>query len=143
MENKTLGQIAYEAYCATTDWKSAVTGAPLPQYKDQRESVIAAWESAGEAVAAQAKQNERSVEIVFKDAVTEKPEGLYRGAFSNALAFESVPDCAVYDQQTGLTAMDSTTLVHFAATVAYKTAANLANGFTMDEDNNPLTGDCN
>lgn len=143
MENKTLGQIAYEAYCATTDWKSAVTGAPLPQYKDQRESVIAAWEAAGKAVSESSGSGERCVETVFKNAVTDKPEGLYRGAFSNALAFESVPDSAVYDQQTGLTAMDSTTLVHFAATVAYKTAANLANGFTMDEDNNPLTGDCN
>lgn len=24
--NKTIGQVAYEAYAATTDWKSAISG---------------------------------------------------------------------------------------------------------------------
>lgn len=139
MDKKSLGQIAYEAYCATTDWKSAVTGAPLPQYNEQREAVIAAWEAAGTAVAAHVLvSSEEAIDNVLKNAATNKPEGLYRGAFSNALVFESVPEDAVYDQQTGLTIMDSSTLVHFGAIIAYKTAHNLSNGFTMDEDNNPL-----
>lgn len=57
MSQKTLGQIAYEAYCASTDWKSAVSGAPLPQYVEQRPAVIAAWEAAGTAVGAHVMLN--------------------------------------------------------------------------------------
>ncbi len=48
--NKSLGQIAYEAYCATTEWKSAISGAPLPPWEMQKEPVMAAWEAAAEAV---------------------------------------------------------------------------------------------
>lgn len=47
---KTLGQIAYEAYAATTDWKSAITGSALPAWRDQHEKIRAAWEAAGDAV---------------------------------------------------------------------------------------------
>ena len=129
MENKTLGQIAYEAYCATTDWKSAISGAPLPQYNVQNPKVIEAWEAAGNAV----------VDSVVNNAATDKAEGLYQGAFSNALALESVPEDAFYHEPSGMTIMDSTTLVRFAAVVAYKTATNLNNGLTMDQHNNPLT----
>lgn len=57
MKDKTLGQIAYEAYCTTTDWKSAVSGAPLPQYHEQRKEVIGAWEAAGTAVGAHVMLN--------------------------------------------------------------------------------------
>lgn len=48
---KSLGQVAYEAYCASTDWKSAITGAPLPQFGVQAPAVQAAWEAAAAAVA--------------------------------------------------------------------------------------------
>jgi hypothetical protein len=44
---KPLGQIAYEAYCESTGWKSAITGAPLPQWDGQNETIKKAWEAAG------------------------------------------------------------------------------------------------
>lgn len=47
----SLGQVAYEAYCNHTGWKSAISGAPLPQWKDVKPDIKAAWESAGQAVA--------------------------------------------------------------------------------------------
>ena len=45
-----FGRIAYEAYCETTEWKSAVTGAPLPQFDDQKEPIQLAWINAARAV---------------------------------------------------------------------------------------------
>lgn len=50
--SKTPGQIAYEAYAATTDWKSAVSGAPLPQWGAQAERIQLAWEAAARAARA-------------------------------------------------------------------------------------------
>lgn len=46
--NKTLGQIGYEAYCSATNWKSPVSGAPLPQWADVKPEIRLAWETAGE-----------------------------------------------------------------------------------------------
>jgi len=46
---KTLGQIAYEAYCNHTGWKSLVSGAPLPVWKDLDKTIKIAWEVAGKA----------------------------------------------------------------------------------------------
>lgn len=43
---KTPGQLAYEAYCETTEWKSAVTGAPLPQWDQVKPEIVKAWENA-------------------------------------------------------------------------------------------------
>lgn len=43
------GQIAYEAYCARTGWKSAVSGAPLPQWDQQAQIIREAWECAAAA----------------------------------------------------------------------------------------------
>lgn len=51
---KTPGEIAYEAYCRARDYKS-INGDPLPHYQQQREEIRAAWECAGEAVAAAVK----------------------------------------------------------------------------------------
>lgn len=48
----SLGNIAYNAYCESTNWKSVYTGADLPQYDQQRPEVIQAWESSALAVAA-------------------------------------------------------------------------------------------
>lgn len=44
------GQVAYEAYCGTTGWKSLVSGADLPQWEALKPEIRAAWEAAAEAV---------------------------------------------------------------------------------------------
>lgn len=41
------GQIAYEAYCGHTNWKSLVSGADLPQWAEVKPEIKAAWEAAG------------------------------------------------------------------------------------------------
>jgi hypothetical protein len=38
-----LAQYLYEAYCCHTEWKSAVTGAPLPQWQNISPAVRDAW----------------------------------------------------------------------------------------------------
>jgi hypothetical protein len=45
---KTRGQIAYEAYCAATDWKSLVNGKALPQWVEVKDNIKAAWEKSAE-----------------------------------------------------------------------------------------------
>lgn len=45
-----LGKIAYEAYCETTGWKSAVTGADLPPFEKTPEAVQKGWIAAAKAV---------------------------------------------------------------------------------------------
>lgn len=50
-EEKGYGQIAYETYCGTRDWKS-VSGQPLPQWDKQSKELCQAWE-AGAAAAIQ------------------------------------------------------------------------------------------
>lgn len=47
--NKTLGKIAYEAYCKSREWKS-VRGEPLPQFEAQSSELQLAWCQAAEAV---------------------------------------------------------------------------------------------
>lgn len=49
-EEYKLGRLAYEAYCATTDWKSAVTGADLPPFGKTPETVQRGWIAAAQAV---------------------------------------------------------------------------------------------
>lgn len=51
---KSLGQIAYDAYCKSRNWK-AFNGDPLPKWKDmkkdpKRADLIPSWEAAGKAV---------------------------------------------------------------------------------------------
>lgn len=41
--NKMPGQLAYEAYCGYTGWKSLVSGAPLPQWEAVRYEIKNAW----------------------------------------------------------------------------------------------------
>lgn len=53
------GKIAYEAYCKQSDYKSLITGKPLPPYEAQAPAIILAWEAAGKAVA-EAIQNATS-----------------------------------------------------------------------------------
>lgn len=51
-DQKTSGQIAYEAYCADTDWKSLVSGAQLPSWSVLNVRIQQAWEAAARAVQA-------------------------------------------------------------------------------------------
>lgn len=46
----SLGQVAYEAYCESVDWKS-VAGVDLPSWDNQTVRLRAAWDAAGQAVA--------------------------------------------------------------------------------------------
>lgn len=68
-ETENLGKIAYEAYCATTGWKSAITGADLPPFETTPETVQRGWDAAAKAVVAQfGDVVERYVALVLKDA---------------------------------------------------------------------------
>ena len=49
-EPVTSGEIAYNAYCNTTGWKSLVSGAQLPEFYLLKEEIQAAWQSAAQAV---------------------------------------------------------------------------------------------
>jgi hypothetical protein len=49
-EENYLGRTAYEAYCETTGWKSAVTGAELPKFYAAPEAVQKGWIAAAQAV---------------------------------------------------------------------------------------------
>jgi len=49
MTNEQLGEIAYNAYCEARGWKS-VHGEPLPHWKQQDETLRAAWTKAADAV---------------------------------------------------------------------------------------------
>lgn len=49
-EESYLGRLAYEAYCGTTGWKSAVTGANLPAFYKTPEAVQAGWIAASQVV---------------------------------------------------------------------------------------------
>ena len=50
MKADTLGQTAYEAYCAAREWKS-FTGEPLPQWDAVNPDIRTAWIAAARAVA--------------------------------------------------------------------------------------------
>lgn len=45
-----LARIAYEAYCETVNWKSAVTGQDLPPFDMTPDAVQAGWAAAAYAV---------------------------------------------------------------------------------------------
>lgn len=49
-EESYLGRIAYEAYCETTNWKSAIPGADLPQFYHTPLIVQTGWIAAAQAV---------------------------------------------------------------------------------------------
>lgn len=46
-----LGQVAYEAYCEKTGWRSRFSGDALPEWKDQDPEIRECWEAAANAVA--------------------------------------------------------------------------------------------
>lgn len=48
-DKKHFGQIAYEGYCQHTDWKSLVSGAPLPPWDNLPDAIKAAWQTAANA----------------------------------------------------------------------------------------------
>lgn len=47
---KSLGQVAYEAYCEQSNWKSLASGADLPPFADTKPEIQQAWEAAAQAV---------------------------------------------------------------------------------------------
>lgn len=48
--NRDLGQIAYEAYCENTGWRSLITGDRLPSWNQQDAALQSAWNVAALAV---------------------------------------------------------------------------------------------
>lgn len=48
---KSIGQIAYEAYCDRADGVSLVSGEQLPHWDDLSPVIAEAWEAAASAVA--------------------------------------------------------------------------------------------
>ncbi len=50
---KSDGQIAYEAYCEHTGWKSLVSGSDLPVWAVLNSNIKTAWEVAAAAVRAE------------------------------------------------------------------------------------------
>jgi hypothetical protein len=48
--DKSLGEIAYNAYATDTGWKSLVSGAQLPVWQLLSEAIREAWEAAAHAV---------------------------------------------------------------------------------------------
>lgn len=82
--NKLLnGQLAYEAYCAHTDWKSLISGAPLPQWDDVKPEIKAAWKTVTQALMnecitnqelfAERSTHQQMVEAFMKGAKQEVP----------------------------------------------------------------------
>lgn len=67
---ESLGEVAYNAYCASTDWKSAYSGAPLPPFDQQKPEVILAWEAAGSAALNHVVRAAPEVEAAKIGAVT-------------------------------------------------------------------------
>jgi hypothetical protein len=49
-----MAKIAYEAYCETTGWKSAISGADLPPFEKTPQAVQTGWIAAAKAVLDQA-----------------------------------------------------------------------------------------
>ena len=49
-----IAKIAYEAYCETTEWKSAISGTILPPFENTPKLVQTPWIAAAEAVLDQA-----------------------------------------------------------------------------------------
>jgi hypothetical protein len=57
---RTPGQVAYEGYLGSCGGKSLVSGADLPKFDKQDESIRIAWESAALAVLRQYRQGKRA-----------------------------------------------------------------------------------
>jgi len=45
----TYGEVAYNAYCHCTNWKSLISGADLPKWETLRDDIKHAWETAADA----------------------------------------------------------------------------------------------
>ncbi len=48
----SLGEIGYEAYRNQSGGKSLISGAPIPPFESLPDAIKAAWQAAGDAVAA-------------------------------------------------------------------------------------------
>jgi len=49
---KTIGQIAYEAYCKSSEGKSLISGATLPDWDNLKPVIKKGWQAAADAVVA-------------------------------------------------------------------------------------------
>lgn len=52
MENKSLGEVGYEAYRQSSGGKSLISGQDIPSFENLKPEIQKAWQAAGEAVAA-------------------------------------------------------------------------------------------
>jgi len=50
MAFETLGEVAYQGYCKSSNNKSLVSGQELPAFKDLSTEIKTAWEAAANAV---------------------------------------------------------------------------------------------
>lgn len=75
---KTIGQIGYEAYCASTGWKSLVSGQPLPQWEKVAERIQSAWEAAGTAITQHVENPVQAGQATLVDTDL-MPFGKYKG----------------------------------------------------------------
>jgi hypothetical protein len=74
MSDKQPDQIAYEAYCEQTGWKSLVSGSDLPQWENLFPPIRAAWKTAALAVVRDCTLNPM---LSFQDGpVKENGEGV-------------------------------------------------------------------
>lgn len=58
MSDDDLGRTAYEEYLAVSRGRSLVSGAPLPAWDDQAESIRHAWRRAARAVRLRLRETE-------------------------------------------------------------------------------------
>jgi hypothetical protein len=57
---QSLGCVAYEAYCSHTGWKSLISGARLPPWRELKPEIRAAWDAAAGAISFAADMGERT-----------------------------------------------------------------------------------
>lgn len=68
---KDIGQVAYEGYCAVSDGKSLVSGAPLPAWDEQAAEIREAWRWAADAVLAFASEQPQPIRFKTPEVTVE------------------------------------------------------------------------
>ena len=77
---RLLGRKAYEAYCESVGWKSAVSGASLPQFSSTSDLIRAGWIKAALAVLRHSRQWDKDVvdEVLVRQLLNYEPAGSRR-----------------------------------------------------------------
>ena len=88
-EENYLGRTAYEAYCETTGWKSAVTGVDLPKFYDTPAAVQAGWIAAARSVAGIRVSICRNCEYQYSEGCRVK--GLGVTGIAQCVKFQALP----------------------------------------------------